>query len=1265
MAVYKDGTLGFNTDNLTFDFNIADSQYQFNQYIGFGYWVAINKRDTFSNVVISNLASWDPDAEELEYHGTLHFNGGVRASDVTVGELSTVYVNFFIDEDNPTADEVTLIDGLTIAGEHSAVAVGNNVRMTDVAVGIGGIFSVGYSDRIVDEVSIESISVTGGYVWVYSGCVVETINISAGAAFVYNGAAIGDVVVSDRGILHCNAESSVDSITIDAGGLAILEEDPDVGPIAVNAGGTLLIHEYWRNVADVTVKAGSTICFASGMFNRNTDNLSGYTFVEGTVVGYGFDNGSLTYKIGDRLYYANGKEARNYVVSYEDLVIGDGQRGVNLVQDDGGSITVDSNGSLEGARILMNSLVLTGSQSDSGKIHATDIVMDDPYFDVIGESPVTKVYDTAVVNTITANGHSELLVAENGSACNVVLNDNAEAVFYDYSTSLILEMNDNSVVWAFDYASLETVTVNSGVFYLLGEAEVEDMTINGGNVYYQASATEITISGGTVIASDSTLTDVTVEEGARFIQMGWGEDGIWTGAEINNLVVNDGAWICISSAEDIYGISMSENVKVGYNFYSRIGKEDECDDFIVTFMENWSVGDEQIARNLCLGAGNSNIQLLSGSSLENASIENGCLTVNAGATISGKIDMYGDTYVIDNGLSSATGINFLSDDISIEDANFNFMLGQNKQLESYDVNTDWSNLGMHFIGGNYGDDEIAELDISVTVDQPLDDGVYSLYLGTGYRFDAIEIRDADGDVLGYVSNNKKSLTVGNATYELVNLYNSNKTFNIHWGLEVTSVAAPDTTKPTISGISASTTDATHDAVKVTAVFMDDSGTVTKRYRIDNGEWQTYVNGVDVYRNGKITFWAQDAAGNETFAEYDVTNISPMQLSNGATHVADEGVKVWDVQINNGGAVILNYGATADSCVVNSGGALHVSSGATTSNTLVNQSGYLGIGGGATAYDTTIGYAGAVTVYSGGTVEGNTIDTWGAIIVSNGAVAKDTVINSLGGLHVYAGGVASNTTVKKDAFLGIGGAAKVYQTQLDSFGKATLYGGAVASQTDIGYAAELTVLNGGLAEYNTINTWGALILSAGAIGNFTSINAQGGYHIYDGASAYSTTVNGGAHLGVGAGGLLYSCNQENGATITFYENAIVTGWQAYAGSVFANGYVKADGAYINLVLENRNTTQDAILDGLDYFEGVERFSAEVTSSQIGWFDLATDIDSFAGRELTLYIDDVDVGSIGIGESMIQGGLNYALYANNDTLSLEITKISYNNDSDLLA
>ena len=34
-------------------------------------------------------------------------------------------------------------------------------------------------------------------------------------------------------------------------------------------------------------------------------------------------------------------------------------------------------------------------------------------------------------------------------------------------------------------------------------------------------------------------------------------------------------------------------------------------------------------------------------------------------------------------------------------------------------------------------------------------------------------------------------------------------------------------------------------------------------------------------------------------------------------------------------------------------------------------------------------------------------------------------------------------------------------------------------------------------------------------------------------------------------------------------------------------------------------------------------------------------------------------------MIQGGLNYALYANNDTLSLEITKISYNNDSDLLA
>ena len=85
----------------------------------------------------------------------------------------------------------------------------------------------------------------------------------------------------------------------------------------------------------------------------------------------------------------------------------------------------------------------------------------------------------------------------------------------------------------------------------------------------------------------------------------------------------------------------------------------------------------------------------------------------------------------------------------------------------------------------------------------------------------------------------------------------------------------DTTKPTVSGIKASTTAPTNKAVTITATFSDNVGIQSSYYRIgDSGSWKAYPSGgVSVTKNSTIYFYAVDTSGNKSaVASCKVTNI---------------------------------------------------------------------------------------------------------------------------------------------------------------------------------------------------------------------------------------------------------------------------------------------------------------------------------------------------------------------------------------------------------
>ena len=82
----------------------------------------------------------------------------------------------------------------------------------------------------------------------------------------------------------------------------------------------------------------------------------------------------------------------------------------------------------------------------------------------------------------------------------------------------------------------------------------------------------------------------------------------------------------------------------------------------------------------------------------------------------------------------------------------------------------------------------------------------------------------------------------------------------------------DKVAPTITQVKVNTTAATNQDVTVTATFADNVALALKQYKIGDGSWQNYTNGITMTANGTVYFRAIDTAGNEATAQYVVSNI---------------------------------------------------------------------------------------------------------------------------------------------------------------------------------------------------------------------------------------------------------------------------------------------------------------------------------------------------------------------------------------------------------
>ncbi|MBQ9787759.1 MAG: hypothetical protein IJW33_06290 [Lentisphaeria bacterium] len=797
MATYTNATVGYGTD---YTVNLlgtafADSRLDYawgwnGSFYVIGRVLDIERTDRVNGLTID--VDWDvigndqiytvetDDDGDTRVMGSVVFaKDGSALNDVTI-ERGVLLLNQ-PDENNPQDNRwTTTVNGLDIIGEYAVVLASADTSLRDVNISNGAFFcesedlaglTVSNLGRVLlyNGSTTDDLVIRGGFVQTVAGAYVKSAEIRGGEMYLASGAAVDDISVRDGGILLTEGVASIRNGLIGRDGVVIVTDSSN-------------------SLMDFDYEAGAKVSIGTGVYN--TDRASGLKFADGVIVGYGFNNANLNYAIGNLFYSVSANESKNYVAAMETVEMSAGQTAYNMTIEDGGALIADG-GKIEGLKIRMNYALIGGNTI------ANSVVLQSP--ELIDSYSELDLYGKATATDIRVYDNCRFFAFEDSRSTKVFLNGRGYCEVDDTAQINTITVNDAASLDIVGSAIVKNLTVNSGVVEVAYNGKIESLKMNGGAVHsWDGNNRLVNVQqyGGT-LAVQGTVDGITVYGGARLAQIGDPESS----GTVTNLTVKDGAWISIYDFSTISANFDPSKVTVGYNFDSGYVFQEDANEsykYIVSFYNNYYVNRGQTAREMCISVGNTNVYLLSGGKMIGGDIENGCLTVDGGATMTGTINLYGETYYMDDidSYYDAAGISFLSDTAFIESATFNFVLGNNQQLEDYNVNTDLTGLGLYF-AENYGDGE-EMFDISLTIDADLKLGeTYSMYLGSGFKMEGVDVYDKKGKLLGTVTAGKELVADGKII-SIRTLNNTNQIYDRQWAIYV-EATEPGNTDGDIDG----------------------------------------------------------------------------------------------------------------------------------------------------------------------------------------------------------------------------------------------------------------------------------------------------------------------------------------------------------------------------------------------------------------------------------------------------------------------------------
>ncbi len=286
------------------------------------------------------------------------------------------------------------------------------------------------------------------------------------------------------------------------------------------------------------------------------------------------------------------------------------------------------------------------------------------------------------------------------------------------------------------------------------------------------------------------------------------------------------------------------------------------------------------------------------------------------------------------------------------------------------------------------------------------------------------------------------------------------------------------------------------------------------------------------------------------------------------------------------------------------------------------------------------------------------------IVWNGGVANNTIIEAIakinhyeiGGQLILSGGVANSTFISSGGKQSIGNGGIASNTVISSGGSLFLSSGGSAINLDwtpfVGYFHN----DGGYVTFaNTLSgcyygSGGTMYSSAASMSSLTLSNAS--MYVMEGGSTNNMFINSGSHQYVSNKGKADNTVVHSGGILYTYIGAILGGTTILSGTMSVFGTVSAQGAAIEFAMNERKSTDEAIITDISLITGANYSITVNTSQGIGSYALADGAGNFA-QSIKLNVGGTELGSLSLNSSALSDGdRNYSLYLNDQTLTLSI-------------
>jgi len=785
-------------------------------------------------------------------------------------------------------------------------------------------------DRIVYPGEIyEWITVnTGSWLYVTSGGFVTTTTVhSGGGIHISSGGTVDNSVIS--GYLAVSSGGILNDATVISGGLIDIFSSGTANDTIVSAGGSVYVSN-GGTANKTTVNAdGELTVFDGGTANSTTVNFRGNMHVSGGVAN------STTVSSGDMLV-SNGGTANDTTIKAGGIlsILSGGAASTALVSS-GGSLFVSSGGKMTGQMLFTDGAVVSfeneatldfdiselSPTSEAPLTNKLSLIAGNPNYTITVSASQEKgsyILAKGVAGfdgTITVNNTLGETLGTLSVGCPLeqdnnlyqlnlsdeelslsVYNVHSESTItntyggtiHDYEIYSNTSLSAGGKLFVSSGGTANETTINGGTMYVMTGGIANDANASQYNVLYPAAIfvssggkvnnAVLSLGGQMTVSSGATANNTIVYSSGSFSVLSGGTANNTTlmrgaamvvyNTEMNDTTINSGAYLAISSGD----IGEAHNILVNSGGGLSIASGGTALDIvenggrvivgsgaIVSFVANTFSGltfhnyDEAtahagtIASDITINGGGE-FSLFSGGIVKDVTVNGGKIFISSGGILTGKMtfsDSATVAFVEDGGIIDFD-ISQLTPDA---DARINNLSAVSRQaVGSYAVVYD--KLG--WASGQ---------DYTITVSDTQLEGTYVLAYGAAGFNKEITVQNTIGETLGTISVGEK-LAIGKTVFYSLELSEDALTLTV----------APNEL-PTISNIQASITSPTNQDIVISARFVDDFELASSLYRIGDGEdWIDYVDGVNVSENTTVFFKAIDAAGNESEASYEVTNI---------------------------------------------------------------------------------------------------------------------------------------------------------------------------------------------------------------------------------------------------------------------------------------------------------------------------------------------------------------------------------------------------------